>query len=160
MCERLCMVCEGCCCCGEWWLWSWFCCLLMWPFSPSELLLWLGLCLVGERVHCPPILSIMRVWMSQKLCLGCVGSYIVLGSLGMKGVRSSHGEVTPLSSWEPRANKKKSIFSKLHHQNGSKFYQLFFMSRYTWYLLHGKKLITKSDDLLFLENIPFLTRMM
>jgi hypothetical protein len=34
------------------------------------------------------------------------------------------------------------------------------MSRYTWYLLHGKNLITKFDDLLFLENIPFLTRMM
>jgi hypothetical protein len=33
---------------------------------------------------------------------------------------------------------KKSTFSKLHHQNGSKFYQIFFMSRYTWYLLHGK----------------------
>ena len=34
--------------------------------------------------------------------------------------------------------KKKSTFSKLHHQNGSNFYQLFFMSRYTWYLLHGR----------------------
>jgi hypothetical protein len=33
---------------------------------------------------------------------------------------------------------KKSTFSKLHHQNGSKFYQFFFMSRYTWYLLHSK----------------------
>ena len=33
---------------------------------------------------------------------------------------------------------KKPTFSKLHHQNGSKFYQFFFMSRYTWYLLHGK----------------------
>jgi hypothetical protein len=33
---------------------------------------------------------------------------------------------------------KKTTFSKLHHQNGSEFYQLFFMSRYTWYLLHGK----------------------
>ena len=33
----------------------------------------------------------------------------------------------------------KSTFSKLHHQNGSKFYQIFFMSRYTWYLLRGKK---------------------
>ena len=33
---------------------------------------------------------------------------------------------------------KKYTFSKLYHQNGSKFYQCFFMSRYTWYLLHGK----------------------
>ena len=33
---------------------------------------------------------------------------------------------------------KKSIISKLHHKNGSKFYQFFFMSRYTQYLLHTK----------------------
>ena len=25
-----------------------------------------------------------------------------------------------------------------HHQNGSNYYQLFFKSRYTWYLLHSK----------------------
>ena len=34
-------------------------------------------------------------------------------------------------------NVNKSTFSKLHHQNGSKFYQMFFRSRYTWYLLHS-----------------------
>jgi hypothetical protein len=28
-------------------------------------------------------------------------------------------------------DKKKSTFSKLHHQNGSKFYHFFFMSIYT-----------------------------
>ena len=47
-----------------------------------------------------------------------------------------HREVTPLSSRTPRARQKKSIFSKLHHKNESKFYQFFFMSRYTQYLLH------------------------
>ena len=31
-------------------------------------------------------------------------------------------------------DQKKSSFGKLHHQNGSKFYQMFFMSRYTQYL--------------------------
>jgi len=34
------------------------------------------------------------------------------------------------------------------------------MSRYTWYLLHAENKITKIDDILFLENILFLTRMM
>ena len=33
----------------------------------------------------------------------------------------------------------KITFGKLHHQNESKFYQFFFMSRYTWYLLHRRK---------------------
>ena len=33
----------------------------------------------------------------------------------------------------------KFTFGKLHHQNESKFYQFFFMSRYTWYLLHIRK---------------------
>ena len=35
-------------------------------------------------------------------------------------------------------NGKKSTFSKLYHQNGSNFYQIFFRSRYTWYLLHSR----------------------
>ena len=34
---------------------------------------------------------------------------------------------------------KKSTFSKLDHQNGSIFFPIFFMSRYTWYLIHSKK---------------------
>ena len=34
---------------------------------------------------------------------------------------------------------KKPTFSKLHHQNGSKFHRCFFMSRYTQYLLQRKK---------------------
>ena len=38
---------------------------------------------------------------------------------------------------------KKFTFGKLHHQNESKFYQFFFMSRYTWYLLHIRKLFFK-----------------
>ena len=33
---------------------------------------------------------------------------------------------------------KKSTFSKLHQQNGLKFYQKKMMSTYTWYLLHSK----------------------
>ena len=33
----------------------------------------------------------------------------------------------------------KITFGKLHHQNESNFYQNFFMSRYTWYLLHHRK---------------------
>ena len=33
----------------------------------------------------------------------------------------------------------KFTFGKLHHQTESKFYQFFFMSRYTWYLLHTRK---------------------
>ena len=33
---------------------------------------------------------------------------------------------------------KKTTFSKLRHKNGSKFYQFFFMSRYTQYLFHTK----------------------
>ena len=33
----------------------------------------------------------------------------------------------------------KYTFGKLHHQNGSKFHQSFFVSRYTRYLLHSKK---------------------
>ena len=48
--------------------------------------------------------------------------------------RGGHYIVKLRITWE----QKKSTFSKLHHQNGSKFYQIFFMSRYTWYLLHGK----------------------
>ena len=36
-------------------------------------------------------------------------------------------------------DQKKSSFGKLHHQNGSKFYQIFFMSRYTQYLWHSQK---------------------
>ena len=39
---------------------------------------------------------------------GTKGFYVWLG------VCDRHGEVTPLSSWKPRANKKKSTFSKLH----------------------------------------------
>ena len=35
---------------------------------------------------------------------------------------------------------KKSTFYIKHHQNGSNFYQTFFMSRYTRYLLHNKNL--------------------
>ena len=35
-------------------------------------------------------------------------------------------------------DKKKIIFSKLHHQNGSTFIKFFSMSRYTRYLLHTK----------------------
>ena len=80
-------------------------------------------------------------------------------------VKILHGEVTPLSSWKPRANKKKSTFSKLHHQNGSNVYQVFFMSRYTWSLLHSRKwwsflmIFNQIWWSFFLENKPFLTRM-
>ena len=36
-------------------------------------------------------------------------------------------------------DKTKSTFYVKHHPNGSKFYQFFSMSRYTWDLLHNKK---------------------
>jgi hypothetical protein len=39
---------------------------------------------------------------------------------------------------ENHVRTKKSTFSKLHHQNGSNFYQIFFTSRYTWYLLRSR----------------------
>ena len=51
---------------------------------------------------------------------------------------NSHGEVTPLSSRTPRARQKKSVFFKLHHKIGSKFYQFYFMSRYTRNVLDTK----------------------
>ena len=54
------------------------------------------------------------------------------------GKKKNHEEVTALSITTPRARQKKTIFSKLHHKNGSKFYQCFFMSRYTQYLLQTK----------------------
>ena len=57
-----------------------------------------------------------------------------IGSLHTRSTgRSLHCQVE-----QPRERQKKSIFSKLHHKNGSKFYQFFFMSRYTQYLLHTK----------------------
>ena len=40
---------------------------------------------------------------------------------------------------EHHVRDKKYTFSKLHHQNGSKFYQILTMSRCTQYLLHRKK---------------------
>ena len=35
-------------------------------------------------------------------------------------------------------DQKKHTFGKLHHQNGLKFYQSFFISRFTRYLFIGK----------------------
>ena len=43
---------------------------------------------------------------------------------------------------QPRVNTlhvKNPTFYIKHHQNGSNFYQSFFVSRYTRYLLHSKK---------------------
>ena len=37
-------------------------------------------------------------------------------------------------------DKNKSTFDIKDHQNRSKFYQFFFMSKYTWHLLHRKKM--------------------
>jgi len=54
-------------------------------------------------------------------------------------VRIKAQEVHSIVKLNITCEKKKSTFSKLHHQNGSKFYQFFFMSRYTQYLLHSKK---------------------
>ena len=54
---------------------------------------------------------------------------------------------------------KKYTFSKLHHQNGSNVYQIF-----SWVDIHGIDYMVKFDNQmwwsLFLENIPFLTRML
>ena len=61
----------------------------------------------------------------------------------------NHKGFTLLSSWTPRAIKNKYIFYIKHHQNGSNFGQIFFMSRYTRYLLHRKKSVTKYNDLCF-----------
>ena len=54
--------------------------------------------------------------------------------------------------------KKKSTFGKLYHQNGSKFCQFFFMSRYIYGIYYIVEEITKFKDLKKL-NIPFLARM-
>ena len=43
---------------------------------------------------------------------------------------------------------KHPTFYTKHHQNGSNFYEFFFVSRYTQYLLHSKN-VTKVDDLFF-----------
>ena len=51
-------------------------------------------------------------------------------------------------------------FSKLHQQNGSKLYYIIFSLVDIHGIYYIVKLITKFDDLLFLENIPFLTIMM
>ena len=48
------------------------------------------------------------------------------------------GGCTPLSSRTPLARQKNYTFSKLYHKNGSKFYQFFFLNRYTQDLLHTK----------------------
>ena len=44
---------------------------------------------------------------------------------------------------------KNYTFYIKHHQNGSKFYQFFSRSRYTWYLLNNNKMMTKFDDVVF-----------
>lgn len=49
----------------------------------------------------------------------------------------------------------KSNYSKAHHQNGSKLFHLFFLSRCPWHLLHRKTLVTKFNDF-FGINILFL----
>ena len=46
--------------------------------------------------------------------------------------RLLHREVIPLSSRTPRARRKKSTFSKLHHKIGSKFYEFF-----SWVDIHN-----------------------
>ena len=51
-----------------------------------------------------------------------------------------HGGSTPLSSWTPRALKKKSTFYIKDHQNRSIFFHFFVMSKYTQYLLDTEKL--------------------
>ena len=55
-------------------------------------------------------------------------------------------------------NSKKSTFSKLHHQNGSKFYQIFLGVD-----IHDTYYIVETDNQIwwsfFLENIPFLAKM-
>ena len=58
-------------------------------------------------------------------------------SATMPGCRCARGDHS-IVKLKTTSEQKKSTFFKLHHQNGSNFYQLFFMSRYTWYLLHSK----------------------
>ena len=41
---------------------------------------------------------------------------------------------------------------------GQIIFKIFFMSRYTRYLLHSKKMVTKFDDLFYFKSIWFLTR--
>ena len=53
-------------------------------------------------------------------------------------LKVSHGEVTPLSSRTLRARQKKSTFLSCITKMDQFFYQFFFMSRYTQYLLHTK----------------------
>ena len=79
------------------------------------------------------------MWVYKRLCIENL-SHKAWG-------RSFHCKVE-----QPRANilhVKNLTFYIKHHQNGSKFYQMFFMSRYTWYLLYRIKIVTKYDDLFF-----------
>ena len=82
-------------------------------------------------------------WPHERAGIHSMGSYIFFSKkIVINRPTSCHG------TWARRGHsivklrtmceQKKSIFSKLHHQNGSKFYQFLFMSRYTWYLLHSK----------------------
>ena len=57
---------------------------------------------------------------------------------------------------------KKSIFYKLHHQNGSNFYRKKFMSRYThiYYIVENDNQIwCFIHTYIYIYNMPFLTRM-
>ena len=66
----------------------------------------------------------------------------------LENIRGCHGLYLVEVAWEAHFTilcvntciKKTSTFAKLNHQNGSKFYNFFFMSRYKWYLLHSIKL--------------------
>ena len=64
------------------------------------------------------------------------GTFTWVGSL-----RSTHGGVTPLSSWTPRAAKKNLIFGNLHHQMGQNFINFF-----SWVDIHGIYDIVENDN--------------
>ena len=64
-------------------------------------------------------------------------------SLHVRWLPNFHGElgggVHSIVKLNTMCCKKNSTFGKLHHQNGSKFYEFIFTNRYTRFLLHSKK---------------------
>ena len=67
----------------------------------------------------------------------------------LAGTQGGHS-IVQLNNHVNTLHVKNPTFYIKHHQNASNFYQFFFMSRYTRYLLHSKKMVTKFDDFFIL----------
>jgi hypothetical protein len=90
---------------------------------------------VCARVHVhtatPGSRSSVAGW--NAIVSGSTHNVLCVGSDG-DSTRGGHSIVKLKTTCE----QNKYTFFKLHHQNGSNFYQIFFMSGYTWYLLHSR----------------------